>query len=154
MSVVKFPKAEPFDLESIRLPPEMLVVVTGPEPVEPPKRLKQRVRETEPFVHMDVRDFLAGFDALDSKGELAVWVFILRQWRISPKPVALTNAGLSSWGVSRHTKYRAVEKLLKAGLIEVEAGGKASPRVSPLPVRQRTPTCAATHMPFLFFSIG
>ncbi len=142
MSVVKFPKAEPFDLESIRLSPEMQTVAA---PVEPPKR-RRRTRETEPFVHIDVRDFLAGFDVVDSKGELAVWVFILRQWRISPKPVALTNAGLSAWGVCRQTKYRAVEKLLKAGLIEVEAGGKASPRVTPLPVRQRTCRCPATDM--------
>ena len=85
---------------------------------------------------MTVEDFLAGAEVLDSKKELLVWVFILRQWRImQPEPVAMTNARLSAWGVGRQIKYRTMEKLATAGLIRVEAKGKASPLVTPLHVR-------------------
>jgi hypothetical protein len=86
---------------------------------------------------MPVQDFLAGCAALDSKGEIAVWVFVLYRWRITdPEPVPVTNLAISGWGVSRWTKYRAIEKLAAAGLIKIEGGGKASPRVTPLPVRR------------------
>src|SRR4051794_7286073 len=111
LKVLKIPKPKPdkpFDLESIRLTPESIATT---DPVEQPKR-KQRARETEPFVHMPVRDFVRGVRALKGAKELAVWAFILRQWRITqPEPVAVTNAGLAEWGVERRAKYLALDKL-------------------------------------------
>ena len=135
MPVLKFPKAkseEPFDLESLRLTPETMAEL----PVTPKEPSKRKPRQNRSFVHMTVEDFLAGAEVLDSKKELLVWVFILRQWRIvHPEPVAMANVGLSAWGVGRQIKYRAIEKLARAGLIQVQARGKASPRVKPLHVR-------------------
>lgn len=137
MALVKLVQkpGDPFDLDSIRLCADMRAAAETPS--DKPTKRKPRARETEPFVHMSLQDFLAGYDVLGSKGELAVWVFILHRWRITePEPVAVTNAALSGWGVSRWTKYRAIEKLAAAGLIEVEAGGKASPRVRLLTARR------------------
>ena len=134
MKVLKSPKPksdEPFDLESIRLTREM-IAASSADPLEQPKR-KQRARETEPFVHMPVRDFVRGVRALKGAKELAVWAFILRQWRISqPEPVAVTNAGLAAWGVGRRTKYLALDKLVEAGLIRMERQPRRNPRAMPL----------------------
>src|SRR5215207_5522299 len=122
MKGVKFPQpnsGKPFNLESIRLTPEMLATTAAH--LDQPSNRKSRARENEPFLHMSVRDFVRGVRTLKGAKELAVWAFILRQWRISqPEPVAVTNAGLAAWGVGRRTKYFALDKLAKAGLIQVE----------------------------------
>jgi hypothetical protein len=137
LKLLKFPKPkpdEPFDVESIRLTPEMIATIPA-DPVEQPK-WTQRARETEPFVHIPVRDFVRGVRALKGAKELAVWAFILRQWRISqPEPVIVTNVGLAAWGIGRRTKYLALDKLVKAGLIRVERQPRRNPRVVPLDVQ-------------------
>jgi DNA-binding transcriptional ArsR family regulator len=82
-------------------------------------------------VMVSIRDLTAGAEVLKSADELLVWLHVLREWRMKgSKPVALTNAGLSVWGVDRRTKYRALKKLESAGLIRVERRGKSSALVS------------------------
>jgi hypothetical protein len=137
MSVFEFPKpnpGDPFDIESLLLTPEMLAAIPA-KPAAPSKR-KPALREDEPFLHISVRDFVRGVEVLKGAKELAVWAFILRQWRISrPEPVAVTNAGLAPWRVDRRTKYVALEKLAEAGLIQVETLARRNPRVVPLNVQ-------------------
>jgi hypothetical protein len=137
LKALKFPAPkpdEPFDLQSISLTSEMIATIPA-DPIGRSKR-KQRARETEPFIHMPVRDFVRGVQALKGAKELAVWVFILRQWRISqPEPVAVTNAGLAAWGVGRRAKYLALDKLAKAGLIRLERQPRRNPRAVPLDVQ-------------------
>ena len=68
---------------------------------------------------------------MSSAGELAVWVYILREQllRRSVDPFPLTNAGLAAWGITKNTKSRALRKLVAAGLITIEKHGHSSPRV-------------------------
>lgn len=130
-------------LELVRLKPvEQSTIATRTAmgaKMEGPKRprRKSETRETEPFAHFTIREFLAGLSVLDGALELAAWVYILREWRLrigagQDGPLRLTNGGLAAWGISRAVKGRAVRKLAAAGLIRVERVGKCSLRLSVL----------------------
>jgi hypothetical protein len=116
-------------LNMLRLRPEDGAAIAGAEAEKPAR--KRRPRETRPFVHMLEDEYVAGADALGCQ-QLSVWVFILRQWRVTGEPVAVTNVGLKKWHVGRNAKYAALKKLAEAGLIRVVEGRfSCSPRVVP-----------------------
>jgi hypothetical protein len=120
-------------LESLCLP-EGLVPPTGqPGASEPAvKRRAVKARETQRFIYMLEDEYVAGAAALGCQ-QLSVWVFILRQWRITGKPVAVTNAVLRALHVRRKAKYAALKKLAEAGLIRVTEGSiSRNPRVVPI----------------------
>lgn len=50
-------------------------------------------------------------------------------------PVVFSNHGLQEWGVSRHSKYRMMEKLEKAGEITVIRQGRCAPVINILKIR-------------------
>src|SRR4051794_24798095 len=60
--------------ELLGLKPEQLAAMA---PLTRPK--PKRYNETEPFIHVGLNEFLAGAEAVSSAGELAVWVYILRE---------------------------------------------------------------------------
>jgi hypothetical protein len=126
-------------LELVRLRPVEQSTIATRTATEGPKRprRKSETRETEPFAHFTIREFLAGLSVLDGALELATWVYILREWRLrlgagQDGPLRLTNGGLAAWGVSRAVKGRALRKLAAAGLIRVERVGKCGLRLSVL----------------------
>ena len=97
----------------------------------------KRMLEAEAFIHVTVREFLAGVQVLDGALELSVWIYLLRERRMhllthARDPVTLSNAGLATWGVSRIVRGRAIRKLESAGLVRVERVGKRSPHVTVL----------------------
>jgi hypothetical protein len=125
-------------LESLRYRPEL-----ESEKIEdgPARRQKREAkREVEPFLLCPIRELQAGAQAVSSAGELLVWLYIVRERRVrlalgQPEAFALTNVGLSEWGIHRTTKARAVVKLAAAGLIKVERSGRRSPKVTVCGVR-------------------
>jgi len=99
--------------------------------------------ESEPFVHISVRDLLTGASVLHGAQELLVWIFVLRESHMRRSKgflgsMAVTNASLAPWGVSRFAKRRAIDKLSEAGLLQVEKHGGRNPRVTvAVPLRER-----------------
>jgi hypothetical protein len=60
-----------------------------------------------------------------------VWLLLLhRVWRDGNRTVALPNAELEAYGVTRSTKMRALAELEKAGLIQVERRSRKSPIIT------------------------
>jgi hypothetical protein len=58
-------------------------------------------------------------------------LFILRQyWKTNGQPVRLSNTGMASEGVGRHSKWRALQELERAGLIRVEKRPRKSPIIT------------------------
>jgi hypothetical protein len=60
-----------------------------------------------------------------SKGDIVVWLWLwrLRSIRRS-RTVKVTNNGLTSLGITRFTKYRALRRFAEAGLIHIRRNGK------------------------------
>lgn len=110
--------------------------------VDTSSKLKS-LRELEPFVHISVRDLLIGTSMLDGVQEVLVWIYILRELHMRRSmgvlgSMPVTNVGLAQWGVSRFAKRRAIDKLSKAGLLQVEKHGGRNPRVTvAVPLRER-----------------
>jgi hypothetical protein len=95
----------------------------------------KRLRDAEAFVHISVRDLLAGASVLNGVQELLVWIYILRELHMRRSKGVLgsmpvTNVGLARWGVTRFTKRRAIDKLSKGGLLQIEKHDGRNARVS------------------------
>jgi hypothetical protein len=88
-------------------------------------------RHREPFVQISHSSLTSGVAVLHSAAQLAVWVYIhYRVWAEKQNTVAISNGGLSTWGVGRKTKYVALRILEDAGLIKIERRHSQSPRVT------------------------
>jgi hypothetical protein len=116
-----------FDILAWKLPPspnkpipEKKVLTPGG--VEAEKKLLAR-RKTK-FVRLTQDQAISGFRALGTPSAL-VWYYLhYRVWADGKRTVALTNATLQDWGVSRRIKYRAIQQLAKAGLVRIENQGQ------------------------------
>ena len=61
---------------------------------------------------------------------LMLWLFLVYEGRFKGKDIVqVSNLALAKWGVSRKVKYKALDRLEAAGLIEVVQRGKRSARV-------------------------
>jgi hypothetical protein len=115
--------------ELLGVEPEQLAAMAPPGA---PKTKRYKLGgQSDPFIHVGLNEFLAGVKTVSSAGELAVWVYILRERRLrrSVGPFPLANAGLVAWGITKNTKSRALQKLVAAGLITIEKHGHSSPWV-------------------------
>jgi hypothetical protein len=60
-----------------------------------------------------------------------VWIWLLYLvWDKGSRTVPLANATLQSWGISRHTKWRALQDLEKAKLIRIKRRPRRAPQVT------------------------
>jgi hypothetical protein len=57
-------------------------------------------------------------------------VLLYEHWRTGGKPVALSNVAMQAEGLTRRSKWRALEELTELGLIAVETKPGKSPRVT------------------------
>jgi hypothetical protein len=120
-----------FDLRSLKLPPEIAAQI-GLRSAG--KQSGNKVRRTEPFLQIPHKAIVAGSKVLRGTKQFLVWLYLFhRVWADKRRTVALPNQTLSTWGVGRREKYKALRKLEAAGLIAVEWRQRRSPIVTLLP---------------------
>ena len=114
----------PFDLEKLRLNAEDLRGYVGKAAAVPHGRRQDR------FIIVPVlwADRLA--DARYTSTLKLVLHLLYEHWKRGGQPVPLSNVSLSSAGVNRRTKWRALGELERLRLIEVERRPRKSPRVT------------------------
>jgi hypothetical protein len=119
---------DPFDLEKLRMP--IGEVQIGPSAKAAADRIARR-RERE-FVRFP-RVWEKRLEATDSANTYRVALFVLfRHWKADGKPFVLSNIAMSTGGVARQGKWRALRELERLGLIRVEERPKKSPLVTVL----------------------
>jgi hypothetical protein len=110
---------DPYDLENLRLSPELEVRRVTP-------RKLQKRREQFVMVPFSWLDRLKG--ASGRTYRLALLLLHL-SWRTKGGPVKLANGMLKLDGVSRYSKWRALTELERRGLITVERRFRKSPQI-------------------------
>jgi hypothetical protein len=56
-------------------------------------------------------------------------VLLYEHWRTGGRPVVLSNVGMRPEGLTRQSKWNALEELRGLGLIQVETRARKSPRI-------------------------
>jgi CRP-like cAMP-binding protein len=102
---------------------------------------KRRAAKKDAYVQMRTEDAVAGFHSLRCPQAL-VWHHLqYRAWATGSATVTLANKALAVMGVSRFTKYRALQRLEEDGLIKVKRRERRSPIITILnwtpPTRSR-----------------
>ena len=72
------------------------------------------------FVLINHKDAVAGFSALGCPAALVWCALIYQAWKEKSDTIRVPTALLRSWGVSRSVWHRALARLHRRGLIEVE----------------------------------
>jgi hypothetical protein len=108
-----------FDLEELRLPPGVEKWATVPVKIQ--KQRQQWVK-----LPMTWYEKLLGEPA--STHRLACYL-LHQNWKEKGGPIKLANGMLRLYGISRYSKWRALRKLERLGLITVECRGRCSPIV-------------------------
>ena len=73
---------------------------------------------------------VVGYRALGCTKALVLNYIYYRVWAEGQRTIPLPNQTLAGMGVDRRTKYRALQRLERAGLIRVEHRGRRSPLVT------------------------
>jgi hypothetical protein len=120
-----------FDPQALRLPPEVAAQIgkkpAGKQGGSPPARM-------EPFLQIPHKAIVAGSGVLRGTKQFLVWLYLFhRVWADKHRTVVVANQTLSTWGVGRREKYKALRQLEAAGLISVEWRQRRSPLVTLLP---------------------
>ena len=119
---------DPFDPETLRLPPEIAAKIGKKTPGQPRQK---RERRTEPFLQIPHGAIVAGSKVLRGTKQFLVWLYVFhRVWADKRNTVVVANQTLSVWGVGRREKYKALRLLEEAGLISVEWRQRRSPLVT------------------------
>jgi DNA-binding transcriptional ArsR family regulator len=83
-----------------------------------------------PFVIAEITTLKLAADVLGGKA-LMVWLYLVFETRRQGiKTIPVSNVGLAGWGVERRLKYKALDRLERAGLVHVSRMGKRSLRVT------------------------
>jgi CRP-like cAMP-binding protein len=91
---------------------------------------KRSERARSAYVQMRTEDAVAGFHSLRCPQAL-VWHHLqYRAWATGSATVTLANKALAEMGVSRFTKYRALQRLEEDGLIKVKRRERRSPIIT------------------------
>jgi hypothetical protein len=91
---------------------------------------KRRSAVKGAYVQMRTEDAVAGFHSLRCPQAL-VWHHLqYRAWATGSATVTLANKALAEMGVSRFTKYRALQRLEEDGLIKVKRRERRSPIIT------------------------
>src|SRR3954454_9662463 len=112
-------------LRMLRLPADAIPAAVSPSGQA---RISKR-RVTDPFVIAELGPLKEAAEAVADLGvgALMVWLFLVYEGRLKRvDTVLVSNLALAKWGVSRWVKYKALDRLEVAGLIEVMRRGKTS----------------------------
>jgi hypothetical protein len=117
---------DPFDLDALRLMPELAAKLAEASPKGRPRKPAR----PEAFVKLPYRLALTAAGRRDAS--LAVLVELTyRAFKTHRNQVPLGNAVLRSVGVSRDAKLRALRRLEADGMVSVDwRGGKKTPSVT------------------------
>jgi len=114
-------KADPFDLNHLRVEPVQVRVVPSPK-----IRRRRQHFAMVPFVWLERLDGAAG-----KTYALAMHLRYLH-WRHKGQPFTLANGMLETDGISRHSKWRGLTQLERRGLICVQRRPSQSPIITVL----------------------
>jgi hypothetical protein len=85
---------------------------------------------TKPFAILDLAETAKVAAVLTTAAQIFVWIWIVHQAKKrNSKLIAVPNAALASYGVSRKVKAAALDHLVAAGLISIEQNDGKSPVV-------------------------
>jgi hypothetical protein len=99
------------------------VEVKEPTDKSKPTSSAKRQRETA-FTQVMLNPAAIAFKVTRSQAAF-VWVWLQYEvWRTKSAVVTITNAALTPYGITRWTKYRALQAYAKAGLINILRDGK------------------------------
>ena len=115
-------KDDPFDVESLRLKPDTEIETRPITPRKIARRREQFVMVPWPWVEK-LADVTRG-----TTYHVALHLLYLH-WKGKGEPIKLANGMLKFDGVSRYSKWRALNELEERGLIAVERRRKRSPIV-------------------------
>jgi hypothetical protein len=91
---------------------------------EPAPEPAEQVDDSSRFIGCPISWFDRVFPLVHGKGELAVSLYVYRLRCVQRrKTVRVPNGWLRKRGISRHTKYRTLNKLAAAGLITLRRCG-------------------------------
>jgi len=122
-------KDDLFDLEKFRLGPEDLKAYVG----KAAATARARRRDRFIIVPGTWADRLA---AARHASTLKLALHLLHQhWKNGGQPVPLSNVSLTSAGIGRRSKWRALGELERLKLIEIERRRRKSPLITPLKTR-------------------
>ena len=111
---------DPYDLKKLRIDPAKFAAP------HVPAKIKKR-REQFAMLPMQWYEKLAKPVPICRCTCLIAWYLLYLNWRNKDKPFRLANGMLEYDGVSRHSKWRALEDLARSGLITIERRHKRSP---------------------------
>jgi hypothetical protein len=117
---------DPFDIDALRAPPDLVALQ---KKVEPPATPTRKAKQAGRFVMLPF-EALPIFNALTGPQAL-VWVRLhYLAWFNKSRTVLLPNSALTDWGVTRKQKYAALRKLEQLGVVTVERRTRKSPRIT------------------------
>jgi hypothetical protein len=117
-------KTDPFAIENLRLPDDMI----AERPATVPRKIRKR-REHFVILPMIWWEKLEGASGRTCR---VAWYLLYQHWKDAGKPIKLANAILAAAGISPDSKTRALRDLEKRGLISVEWRDRKAPRVTVL----------------------
>jgi hypothetical protein len=117
-------KADPFDIENLRLPKSMI----GERPAIVPRKIRKR-REQFAKLPMIWWEKLEGASGQTCR---VAWYLLYQNWKAGGKPIKLANEMLTKSGIPREAKSVALRDLQRRGLIAVERRPYKSPLVTVL----------------------
>jgi len=91
---------------------------------------KRSERARSAYVQMRTEDAVAGFHSLRCPQALVWHRLQYRAWATGSATVTLSNKALAEMGVTRFTKYRALQRLEEDGLIKVKRRERRSPIIT------------------------
>jgi hypothetical protein len=113
--------ANPFDLNALRLTDDQVRVLTVV-----PRKIQNRRQQ---FVRVPWLWVERLRDARGRQSYRLALCLLYLHWKGNGEPIKLANGMLALDGVSRHSKYRALQDLERLGLISVERQPRKSPTV-------------------------
>jgi hypothetical protein len=117
-----------FNLEAFRATPELADLAAQPRPARSQPTARQ---PTERYVQI-TETGARGFEALGCPMALVWFEILYRVWKTKQTTIELPNKRLAEMGVSRWAKYRAVDRLERAGWIRVSRPIRKTPQVTVL----------------------
>jgi hypothetical protein len=114
-----------FDLDKLSIPLEIL------EEAKAAAEKTQRARDPVPRRFTQLPD--SWFERLVSDAPrsaiVLAWLLLRLSWKARGRPFRLANGALDGLGMTRKTKYRALDELERRGLIEVRREPFKSPTI-------------------------
>lgn len=95
-----------------------------------PSAKRRKARQEEAFVLVPLTRAAEVVKCMREKGVMVWIVLMYLAWKDKSPTVQLSNEIMKRYGISRHTKYRALATLEAAGIVTIEWQNKQAPMVT------------------------